>query len=340
MSRVRFAIGARGSRTTLFALVAALAAGVACADEHGERLPLASAIASAKAEIVPVQHGVYMIQAGAGSNVVVQVGPQGVVVVDAASASVSDKILAALHVITDQPVRYLLDTNSDADHVGGNEQISRAGVTFGGGYTSDEHFSFIFAHENVLNAMSAPTGKKAATPSTAWPTDTYFQDSMELYFNGESIQMLYQPNAHADGDSIVFFRRSDVIATGDVFSTVSYPVIDLEHGGSINGIIAALNRIIDLTIPQRNQEDGTLVVPGHGRVCDEYDVVVYRDMVTIIRDRIADMMKKGMTLEAIKAARPSFDYDGRYGAPGGAWTAEKFIEAVYQSLKSPPQESK
>jgi glyoxylase-like metal-dependent hydrolase (beta-lactamase superfamily II) len=289
-----------------------------------------------KAEIVPVQHGVYLIYAGEGSNVVVQTGEQGVVVVDTAVASVSDKILAALRTITDKPVRYVLDTSADADVVGGNEAISRAGVTFGGGYTSDEHFSFIFAHENVLNAMSAPTGKKAATPSTAWPTDTYFQDSMELYFNDEPIQMLYEPNAHSDGDSIVFFRRSDVIATGDVFSTVSYPVIDLEHGGSVNGVIAALNRIIDITIPKRNQEDGTLVVPGHGRVCDEYDVVTYRDMVTIIRDRVADMMKKGMTLDAIKAAKPSFDYDGRYGSTTGTWTTDQFIEAVYTSLKSPP----
>ncbi|MGA9027878.1 MAG: MBL fold metallo-hydrolase [Steroidobacteraceae bacterium] len=300
----------------------------------------APAAASSKAEIVPVQHGVYLIYAGEGSNVVVQIGEQGVVVVDTATAAVSDKILAALRTLTDKPVRYVLDTSADADHVGGNEMISRAGVTFGGGYTSDEHFSFIFAHENVLNAMSAPTGQKAAAPSTAWPTDTYFQDSIELYFNDEPIQMLYQPNAHTDGDSIVFFRRSDVIATGDVFSTEGYPVIDLEHGGSINGIIAALNRIIDITIPKRNQEDGTLVVPGHGRVCDEYDVVVYRDMVTIIRDRIADMIKKGMSLDAVNAAKPSYDYDGRYGATSGAWTTDKFIEAVYKSLQSPPQEPK
>jgi glyoxylase-like metal-dependent hydrolase (beta-lactamase superfamily II) len=156
--------------------------------------------------------------------------------------------------------------------------------------------------------------------------------------------MIYAPNAHSDGDSIVFFRRSDVIAAGDVYLTTGYPVIDLEHGGSIDGIIAALNRIIDITIPKENQEDGTLVVPGHGRVSDEYDVVVYRDMVTVIRDRIRNMISKGMTLEAIKAARPSFDYDGRYGtaegAANGAATTEKFIEAVYKSLQAPPQASK
>lgn len=289
-----------------------------------------------KAEIVPVQHGIYMIYAGAGGNVTIQVGNQGVVVVDAAVAEVSDKVLAAIRSITDKPIRYLMDTSADPDHVGGNENISKAGITYGGGYTQDAHYSFIYAHENVQNAMSAPTGQKSVAPSAAWPTDTYFQDSMELYFNGEPIIMLYAPNAHSDGDSMVFFRSSDVIATGDVYITTGYPVIDVAHGGSINGIIAALNRIIDITVPKENQEDGTLVIPGHGRVSDEYDVVVYRDMVTIIRDRVLDMMKKGRTLEQIEAAKPSSDYDGRFGSVSGPWTTNQFIEAVYRTLKSPP----
>jgi glyoxylase-like metal-dependent hydrolase (beta-lactamase superfamily II) len=288
------------------------------------------------AEIVHVQRGIYMINAGAASNVTIQVGAQGVLIVDAATAAVSGEILAAIRSITDKPIRYLFDTSADPDHVGGNEQISKAGITYGGGYTQDAHYSFIYAHENVLNAMSAPTGQKSAAPSAAWPTDTYFLDSMELYFNDEPVIMLYQPNAHSDGDSIVFFRGSDVIAAGDVYLTTGYPVIDIAHGGSIDGIIAALNRIIDIAIPKENEEDGTLVVPGHGRVSDEYDVVVYRDMVTIIRDRVKDMIKRGMSLEAIQAAKPSSDYDGRYGATSGAWTTANFIEAVYRTLLSPP----
>jgi cyclase len=312
------------------------------AADAAEKKPVAAAKqeAPAPAEIVHVQRGIYMIYAGTGSNVTIQVGDQGVVVVDAAVASVSDQVLAAIRSITNKPIRYLLDTNADPDHVGGNEKISAAGITYGGGYTQDAHYSFIYAHENVLNAMSAPTGQVAAAASAAWPTDTYFQDSMELYFNGEPIVMLYQPNAHTNGDSIVFFRGSDVIAAGDVYITTGYPVIDLAHGGSINGIIDALNRIIKITIPKENQEDGTLVVPGHGRVSDEYDVVTYRDMVTIIRDRVQDMIKKGMSLDAIKAARPSFDYDGRYGSTSGTWTTDDFIAAVYRSLQSPPQPSK
>jgi glyoxylase-like metal-dependent hydrolase (beta-lactamase superfamily II) len=209
-------------------------------------------------------------------------------------------------------------------------------VTFGGGYTDDTHYSFIYAHENVLNALSAPTGKKAVMPSAAWPTDTYFQDSLELYFNGEPVVLLYQPNAHSDGDSIVQFRGSDVIAAGDVYLTTTYPKIDLQRGGSIDGIIAALNRIIDITIPLRNQEDGTLVVPGHGRISDEYDVVTYRDMLTVIRDRVKSLMAKGMKLQEVLASKPSADYDARYGASTGPWTTVQFLTAVYESLRAPP----
>jgi len=327
------------SRFVLLATVLWGGGAAAAATKHSSA-PASTAPVEQKAEIVPVQHGIYMIYAGEGSNVTIQVGGQGVVVVDAAVAAVSDKILAAIRSVTDKPIRYLMDTSADADHVGGNENISKAGITYGGGYTQDAHYSFIYAHENVQNAMSAPTGQKSVAPSAAWPTDTYFQDSMELYFNGEPIIMLYAPNAHSDGDSMVFFRSSDVIATGDVYITTGYPVIDLAHGGSINGIIAALNRIIDITIPKENQEDGTLVIPGHGRVSDEYDVVVYRDMVTIIRDRVQDMIKKGMTLEQIEAAKPSSDYDGRFGSVSGPWTTNQFIEAVYRTLQSPPQAPK
>src|SRR5262249_34931844 len=153
------------------------------------------------------------------------------------------------------------------------------------------------AHENVLKRISAPA---AAVPFRAWPTDTYFTAEKDLFFNGEAIQMLHQPAAHTDGDSIIFFRRSDVIAAGDLFTPGNYPVVDLQRGGNIQGLIAGLNRIIQIAIPAEKQEGGTMIVPGHGRLCDQADVVEYRDMATIIRDRVQDMIKKGMTLEQVK----------------------------------------
>jgi glyoxylase-like metal-dependent hydrolase (beta-lactamase superfamily II) len=169
------------------------------------------------------------------------------------------------------------------------------------------------------------------TPFRALPTDTYFGEEKDLYFNGEGIQLLHQPVAHSDGDSVIFFRKSDVVVTGDIFLTTTYPVIDIARGGSINGVVDALNRILDITIPKEKQEGGTMVIPGHGRLCDEADVVEYRDMLTIIRDRIQDMVRKGMSLEQVKAARPTTDYDGRYGRDA-SWTKDMFVEAVYRSL--------
>jgi glyoxylase-like metal-dependent hydrolase (beta-lactamase superfamily II) len=142
--------------------------------------------------------------------------------------------------------------------------------------------------------------------------------------------MLHTPAAHTDGDLIVWFRKSDVVATGDVFSTVTYPPIDRARGGSIQGVLDALNQILDITFPAFNNQGGTLVVPGHGRICNESDVAEYRDMTTIVRDRIQLMIDKKMTLAQVKAAGPTKDYDGVYSTP--SWTGEMFIEAIYADL--------
>ena len=194
----------------------------------------------------------------------------------------------------------------------------------------------IVAHENVLARMSAPTGKVSPTPTDAWPTQTFHTLHEDLYFNGESIQLLHVPAGPTDGDSMVYFRRSDVISAGDIFLTTSYPVIDVKSGGSINGVIDGLNQLLDLTIPKEKQEGGTLVIPGHGRICDEADVVEYRDMLTIVRDRIRSAIKKGRTLAQIQADGLTRDYDPRYGTKTGAWTTAMFIEAAYQSLNQKP----
>ena len=283
--------------------------------------------------VLPVQGNVYMLVGGGGGNITVQAGDEGVLLVDTSVEQLSDNVLKAIRSVSTKPIRYIINTHVHADHVGGNAPIAKQGAMIEGGNMGQPYRgAAILAHENVLHRMSAPTGQQAPFPTEAWPTDTYFTKKKELFFNGEAILILHQPSAHTDGDSIVFFRRSDVLSAGDLFVTTTYPVIDLERGGTIQGVIAALNNILDIAIPKDKQEGGTYVIPGHGRLSDEADVLEYRDMLTIIRDRIQDLVKKGSTLEQVKAARPTLDYDGRYGATAGSWTTAKFIEAVYRNL--------
>jgi cyclase len=297
--------------------------------------------ASGDLEVLQLRPNFFMI-AGAGAHIAVQVGDDGVVVVDSGSAARADAVVSAIKRITARPIRYVIDTGPDPDHVGGNETVSKAGQTlftnagsigitgnFLGGVAS------ILSHENVLQRISAPTGKASAYPVGAWPTETFDEARKYMYLNGEGIEVLHQSAAHTDGDVVVFFRRSDVVVAGDILDTTHFPVIDVAKGGTVNGEIAALNKLVELAIPSVpivSREAGTLVVPGHGRVCDQFDVVEYRDMVTIVRDRVRDLIKAGMTLEQIKAASPARGYTRRYGADSGSWTTNNFVEAVYQSL--------
>jgi cyclase len=291
----------------------------------------------AQIHVLPVQGRVYML-VGAGANITVQVGDDGVLLVDTGLAQMSDKVLAAVRSISDKPVRYIINTSIDADHTGGNQAIAKAGSTIAGGNVlgdigdSAAQGAAVISFQTVLDGMSR-SNSGDATPQGAWPTDTYDGAQKNLFVNDEAVQILHQPAAHTDGDSIVFFRRSDVVSAGDIFTTTSYPVIDLQRGGSIRGIVDALNFLLyRVTVPGPKQEGGTMIVPGHGRLCDQADLVVYQEMVTIIRDRIQDMVKKGMTLEQVKAARPTSDYDPLYGATTGPWTTDMFVEAVYKSL--------
>jgi cyclase len=287
---------------------------------------------------IHVQGNVYMIY-GLGGNVAVQIGDTGILIVNTGLPQNSDRLIAAIRKLSDKQLQYIVDTCVHPDQTGGNEALRKIGVTITGANVTGDiadagQGAQIIAHENVLDRLSAPTGQKAAAPAGAWPTDTYVSGQKEVFFNEEPVEVRWQPAAHTDGDSLVFFRRSDVIVTGDIFSTVSYPFIDVERGGSIQGELDALNNIIDIAIPKHEEEGGTYVIPGHGRICDEFDVVEYRDMVTIVRDRIQNAIKKGMTLEQVKTAGFTKDYDARWSAKDGPGTADSFVASIYRSLKS------
>jgi cyclase len=284
-----------------------------------------------------VQGKVHMI-VGDGGNIVVQAGDEGVLVIDTGLEPRGDELLAAIRRISDKPIRLVINTHVHADHSGANQAIARVGESLGGNAPGNSGLALatarVLAHEKVMTRMSAPSGQTSPRPFGAWPTETFFSDDKEIFFNDEAIQLIYQPG-HTDGDILVFFRRSDVVASGDLFLTTTYPVIDVERGGSVQGVINGLNRLLDITIPKDKAEGGTYVVPGHGRLSDEADVVEYRDMLTIVRDRIQDLIAKGKSLAEVKAAGVTRDYDGRYGATSGSWTTEQFIETVYRELARP-----
>jgi len=239
-----------------------------------------------------------------------------------------------------RPLRYIINTSAAPENVGGNEKLATSGFFprvqgFGTAVASVGRGASIVAHENVLNRMSTGVAKQPAFPPVAQPTDTYFDEFHKLpeYVNGEAVIVYHAPAATTDGDSIVFFRHSEVISAGNLYSTVSYPVIEVDKGGSIQGVLAGLNRILDLAVAEYRAQGGTWVIPGRGRLADTADVASYRNMIHIIRDRVQDMIKKGMTLDQVKAARPTMDFDRRYGSTTGAWTTDMFVEAVYRSLR-------
>jgi glyoxylase-like metal-dependent hydrolase (beta-lactamase superfamily II) len=283
-----------------------------------------------------VQGNVWMLHS-AGVNAAVQIGDEGILVVDTMTAALSDKLIAEIRRIAgDKPIRWIVNTHMDPDHTGGNARVAEAGESIIAGNFAGQagqaaaNFAKVLTHENVEARL---VKAKPALPTQALPTDTFFTDEFEMHFNGEAVQFIHVPNAHTDGDVMVFFRKSDVLVTGDAFNTTSFPVVDLEDGGSLNGVVKTLNRALDITVPEDKQEGGTYVIPGHGRLTDEADVVEYRDMMTIIRDRVQNAIDKGMTLEQVKAAGLIRDYEGRYGAVRGAATADTFVETAYRSLR-------
>jgi glyoxylase-like metal-dependent hydrolase (beta-lactamase superfamily II) len=275
--------------------------------------------------VEPVQHNIYML-VGAGGNTTLQVGSEGALMVDTQFAPLAPKLMAEIRKLSPGPLRYIINTHMHGDHVGGNAAIAKLAG-------SDPALPLkIIAQENVLNRLTTTVSGQPRFPEEGLPIDEYGTATKNLHFNGEAIIIYHEPNAHTDGDSVVLFRGSDVISTGDIFTPDGYPFLDIEHGGSVQGEILALNHILQLAVPAKTQEGGTYIVPGHGRICDDADVVEFRDMVVIVRDRIRAMIQKNMTLAQVKAAKPTLDYDTEYVTGNSFVTADRFVEAVYKSL--------
>jgi len=289
--------------------------------------------------ILPVRGRVSMLL-GAGGNITVSAGSDGVLVVDTGTAAMSDKVLAAIKSISPRGViRYVVNTDERDDFTGGNEKIALAGNTIRFRVATDPRVSdaltkdraSIISFVSVFERMSAPTGQTSRHPEDAWPDDTYSSAQKKLYFNDEPVLIMHVPST-TDGNSIVHFRLDDVVSVGDLVDMTSYPYIDLKAGGSINQVLEGLNRLLEITVPDTKTELGTLVIPGRGRLLDQSDVAYYREMIGIIRDRIQDGIKRGQTLAQIKAEKPTLDYDPRFGHTAGPWTTDMFIEAAYRSL--------
>jgi glyoxylase-like metal-dependent hydrolase (beta-lactamase superfamily II) len=310
----------------------------------GETLPSGPQHASRAADpdphdgeihVLPVQGNLYML-VGDGGNIAVQVGEQGPLVVDTGRGALADKVIAAIRKLSDKPIQFIVNTSFHADRTGGNVKLQASGYDpslvgsfFSNQFADAGQGATVIGHQNVQNRMIA---SGAAIPAAARPTDTFLQGRRRKYHNGEAVEIFYEPNAITDGDSVVQFRRSDVIVTGDIFTTTGYPLIDTKNGGSVQGEIEALNHILDKTVYQHEEEGGTLIIPGRGRLCDEWELSEYRDMLAIIRDRVQALIKNGATLEQVKAARVTADYDDRFGATSGARTTDMFVEAVYTSV--------
>ena len=290
----------------------------------------AGALAGQQPPVIETLHvqGNVSVLIGGGGNVTVQTGPDGVLLVDTGLADATPQLMTAIRKLSAGPVRYVINTHVHPDHTGGNEALVKLGAT-----PEAPGPARVIAQLNVLDRMVTPPAGQPAVPAPLWPNDTYSTPYKDLFFNGEAVYITYIPHAHTDGDSIVFFRRSDVLSVGDLFMPDLYPFLDLARGGGVQGLIDGLNKILEIAVPARYQEGGTMIVPGHGRVCDEADLVEYRDMVTIVRDRVQDLIRQGKTLDQVKAAKPSRDYDTQYAGEGAFVTPDAFVESVFRSLK-------
>jgi len=315
---------------SLLSLAALLSASMLMNTALAQR-PEPLAADSDEIEVLPAQGNLYMIATG-GSNIAVMLGELGLVVVDSGNVEASANVVEAIKSLSPLPPRFLINTAALPGHLAGNSAIGEIGEAMpGNGARQNDLGLPIVGHANGLSVLV--TAFVDQVPYELWPNNTFFGDKKSLYLNGEAIDMMHQPSAITQSDILVHFRRSDVLVTGDIFDITAYPHFYPELGGSLQGEIDALNRIIDITVPEFNQQGGTLIIPGHGRIASESDVVEYRDMLTIIRDRVRLLLEEGKSFDEVLAARPSLEYDGLYGADSGDWTTQMFLEAVYNELR-------
>ncbi len=340
-----------GGRSRMLGAIWAIAVAAGMSFHGSAQRAVAQQEKSDGLDVVQLRPNFYVI-GGAGGNIVVQTGPDGVILVDSGSTAMADEVLATIRRLTPLPIRYIINTSMDPDHVGGNDKLARAGLSIlpgavaaGAGLNDDlvsnSGRASVLAHENVLTRMTA-SGPQAV-PTALWPTKTFAYRMYSMYLNGEGIQVIHMPAAHTDGDTIVFFRRGDVIATGDVIDTTRWPVIDIKRGGTVQGEIDALNRLMDLSIhnlPIQWHPDRTFLVPGHGFVYDKLDLLEYRDAVTVVRDRVLDLINQGMSLAQVRAANPTLGYRSQYGADSGPWTTDMFVEVIYNELAASRKKGK
>lgn len=331
-------------------LAVGLCAVMAAAATAGRAQTAAAAPAAQAPAPLALRGGLWMLTVQ-GINVTVQSGAEGLIVVDTGPAGAAGQLLREIGQLSDRPIRFLIDTNADAQIIGGNAVLAGAGQSLATTDTFDAlevngntskvslpgqgNTAVVIARQSVLTQMLSEPGANYA--SAALPSDTFTRKQFNFFLNGSPIAVVSLPGGHSGSDAAVRFDRPDVVVTGAVFDQTSFPVIDVANGGSIEGELAALDEIANTLsyahVPVLENSGATLIVPVRGPVSDEDDLVTYRDMVATVRDRVEYYLEQGKTLEQVQGLNPARGYRMRYGSDSGQWTTRQFIQAVYESLR-------